>query len=210
MNTVSMDSLRGRFALRLGTVQDIDAVCAIDLEAGALFVAAGLDLSVPAEQEIARNDRGRWLHSLLCGKSVVAVGPDDETPVGFAALAALDDEPYLDQLSVLTPFMRRGMGTALLEAVEDMVRGSGGRMLWLTTYAHLSWNRPFYERKGFEVTPEEVWGPQMRAEVAYQRCWLPCPDNRVVMRKPLGAQPGPSFAAPVTFQEWVRRPAMRR
>lgn len=194
MNTVPMDSPRGRFALRLGTAQDIDAVCAIDLEAGALFVAAGLDLSVPAEQEIARNDRGRWLHSLVYGKSLVAVGPDDATPVGFAAWAVLDDEPYLDQLSVLTVFMRRGIGTALLEAAEGMVRAAGGRALWLTTYAHLSWNRPFYERNGFELIPEEVWGPQMRAEVAYQRCWLPCPENRVVMRKPLGVSPVRSVA----------------
>ena len=187
MNTASKHGLPGRFALRPGTAQDIDAVCAIDLEAGALFVEAGLDLSVPAEQEIARNDRGRWLHSLVCGKSLVAVGPDDETPVGFAALAVLDDEPYLDQLSVLTAFMRRGIGTALLEAAEGMVRGSGGRTLWLTTYAHLSWNRPFYERKGFERMPEEAWGPQMRAELDYQRCWLPCPVNRIAMRKPLRA-----------------------
>jgi len=187
MNTVSMDSLRGGFAIRLGTAHDIDAVCAIDLEAGALFVEAGLDLSVPAEQEIARNDRGRWLHSLSCGKSLLAVGLDGETTVGFAALATLDDEPYLDQLSVLTRFMRRGIGSALLEAAEGTVRRSGGRTLWLTTYAHLSWNRPFYERKGFERMPEEAWGPQMRAELDYQRCWLPCPVNRIAMRKPLRA-----------------------
>ena len=45
---------------------------------------------------------------------------------------------------------RANVGTALLDASEQMARASGARSLWLTTYRHLPWNRPFYERAGFE------------------------------------------------------------
>src|SRR5512146_3461086 len=100
-------------------------------------------------------------------------------------MAMLDNEPYLDQLSVRTRFMRAGIGSALLARVASKLRSAGHSTLWLTTYAHLGWNRPFYERVGFVVVPEGDSGPQLRQELAYQRRWLPCPDQRVVMRKEL-------------------------
>ena len=105
--------------------------------------------------------------------------------LGFAASGLRDDEPYLDQLSVRTQFMRRGVGTSLLNAVQRQAIHAGGRVLWLTTYGHLPWNRPFYERAGFAVIGESRWGPQIRNESSYERRWLPCPQQRIVMRKEL-------------------------
>jgi GNAT superfamily N-acetyltransferase len=104
---------------------------------------------------------------------------------GFAASGVRDREPYLDQLSVRTQYMRRRIGTALLTAAEKLAVIRGGRALWLTTYGHLSWNRPFYERAGFAVMSESAWGPEILEESAYERRWLPCPAQRIVMRKPL-------------------------
>jgi ribosomal protein S18 acetylase RimI-like enzyme len=95
----------------------------------------------------------------------------------------LDGEPYLDQLSVKMHCMRQGIGSALLRAVEDLTRGRGGRHLWLTTYAHLRWNQPFYERAGFAVVQERDCGPEILNELAHQRRWLPVPEQRVIMRK---------------------------
>jgi GNAT superfamily N-acetyltransferase len=39
--------------------------------------------------------------------------------------------------------MRQGLGRRLVRQAIDW---AGPEPLWLTTYAHLSWNRPFYER----------------------------------------------------------------
>ena len=174
----------GRFELRFGTEADLDLLCDIDLDAGMLFVRAGLDLDLPAGHEFFLYERARWLHSLASGRALVAT-EFDGSAIGFAAAGLRDEEAYLDQLSVRMQFMRRGVGTALLRAVERMARRARQGTLWLTTYAHLDWNRPFYGRAGFAVVPEAECGPEILAEVAYERRWLPCPDQRVIMRKQL-------------------------
>jgi GNAT superfamily N-acetyltransferase len=130
--------------------------------------------------------RTDWLQSLVAGRTLMAVSSDG-TPAGFAASALRDAEPYLDQLSVATRFMRLGIGRSLLRAAERAAQRGGARALWLTTYAHLPWNRPFYERAGFVVVPEAGCGPEMLQIVAYERRWLPCPEQRIVMRKELPA-----------------------
>jgi GNAT superfamily N-acetyltransferase len=107
--------------------------------------------------------------------------------LGFAALGILDGEGYLEQLSVRMHAMRQGIGTALVAAVERMAETVRARTLWLTTYGHLPWNRPFYERAGFSIVPAEQWGSEITQELLFQRRLLPETDERVVMRKALGA-----------------------
>jgi GNAT superfamily N-acetyltransferase len=172
------------FGIHVGSASDIEALCEIDLDASRLFEDAGLELNLPEDHEFFRRERSRWIDSLACGSALIAVGSDDRI-MGFAASAVRDREPYLDQLSVRTGYMRIGIGTALLAAAEKLAAMRGGQALWLTTYGHLPWNRPFYERAGFAVMPESAWGPEILQESSYERRWLPCPEHRIVMRKPL-------------------------
>src|SRR5581483_3145172 len=126
----------------------------------------------------------RWLESLISGSALLAVDSGARI-LGFAASGWRDREPYLDQLSVRRGFMRMGIGSALLLAAHTLARQRRGRALWLTTYRHLSWNRPFYERAGFTVVPQSSWGPEILEEAIYERRWLPSPEHRIVMRKHL-------------------------
>jgi GNAT superfamily N-acetyltransferase len=173
-------------AIRTASVSEIDTLCAIDLDASTLFERAGLHLELPSDHEFAIAERNRWLRCLAAGTVLLAMDATNE-PIGFAAAGVRDDEPYLDQLSVRTEFMRLGIGTVLLEATARMAKDAGGRSLWLTTYGHLSWNRPFYERAGFIAIPERECGPDISQELNYERRWLPFPEERVVMRKDLGS-----------------------
>lgn len=173
-----------RFSIRTGSAADIDALVEIDADASTLFLQAGLDLELPADHPFFTAERERWMRSLVSGLTLLAVASTGRV-LGFAASGSHDGEPYLDQLSVRTQFMRIGIGTALLKATEATARASGGRALWLTTYGHLSWNRPFYERAGFALVPEAECGPEMLAVSMFERRWLPAPDQRVVMRKNL-------------------------
>jgi GNAT superfamily N-acetyltransferase len=173
--------------LRVGTVFEIDALCEIDNDAVELFTRAGLDMDFPPDHEFFTAEQARWLRSLLSGKALVAVAPAGSI-LGFAASGTMDGEAYLDQLSVRTQFMRQGIGSALLEATARRARDDGAGALWLTTYGHLSWNRPFYERAGFSVVPESKCGPEMLAVLAHERRWLPLPEQRVAMRMRLFAE----------------------
>jgi GNAT superfamily N-acetyltransferase len=184
--TLHLRKIGPQFAMRTASVAEIDTLCEIDADASTLFVEAGLDLDLPAGHEFLIAERSRWLRSLAAGKTLLVIGSTG-TALGFAASGTRDGEPYLDQLSVRSHFMRIGLGTALLGATEHMARAAGGRALWLTTYRHLPWNRPFYERMGFEVVAEADCGPDMMAGLMYERRWLPLPHERVVMRKELDA-----------------------
>ena len=172
--------------IRPARVAEIDTLCEIDRDASTLFDHAGLSLQFPGGHEFSVKERNCWLRSLAGGRALLAVGAAGE-PVGFAAVDIVDDELYLDQLSVRTKFMRQGVGTALLNAAVRAGREAGAPALWLTTYGHLSWNRPFYERAGFVVVPERECGAGIREVLGYARRWLPFPEERVAMRKVLGS-----------------------
>lgn len=164
----------------LGVLRDIDR------DASRLFDRAGLQMAAPHELEFAAAERTRWLDCLRSGSTLLASQGTGE-PVGFAALAMLDGEGYLQQLSVRTHAMRRGIGTALLTATERMAERAGAHTLWLTTDQHLPWNLPFYERAGFSVVAAEQWGAELTQVFLFEARLLPAPEKRVVMRKVLRA-----------------------
>jgi GNAT superfamily N-acetyltransferase len=180
------------FEICIGSERDINTLCEIDLDASRLFEQAGLELNLPEDHAFFRNERIRWLDSLLSESALLARGGDGQI-LGFAASGQRDNEPYLDQLSVRVEFMRMGIGGALLAAAQDLALQRGGQVLWLTTYGHLPWNRPFYERAGFAVMPQSSWGPDILKEASYERRWLPSPEHRIVMRKELRTYRGCGF-----------------
>jgi GNAT superfamily N-acetyltransferase len=170
--------------LRGGVSADIDTLQHIDSDASELFESAGLHLDAERELELSRAERSRWLRCLENGDVLVAVDPSGRE-VGFAALGERDREPYLDQLSVLRASMGQGIGRALLYASIKRVSERGAHFLWLTTYGHLSWNRPFYERHGFAVVSQSQCGEEMQRELLFERSLLPDSEHRVAMRRDL-------------------------
>lgn len=172
-------------AYRVARIDELDIICDIDRDASRLFERAGLLMTPPEELQLATVERSRWLACLRSDSTLLAANGSGE-PVAFAALGRLDGAGYLEQLSVRMHAMRQGIGTALLTAIEEMAEKARMPALWLTTYAHLPWNRPFYEKAGFSLVPEEHWGSETRQQLVFERGLLPQPEKRVVMRKALG------------------------
>ena len=174
----------GVIAYRVARVDELDILCDIDRDASRLFERAGLVMTPQEELELAAVERGRWLECLRAGSTLLAANRSGE-PVGFAALGLLDGAGYLEQLSVRMHAMRQGIGGALLAAMEEMAEKRRAAALWLTTYAHLPWNRPFYEKAGYSIVPAEQWGTEITQQLLFERRLLPEPEQRVVMRKAL-------------------------
>jgi GNAT superfamily N-acetyltransferase len=170
--------------LRVAESNELETLLDIDLDACRLFDQVGLELTPAHSAEFSARERRRWAQCLNAGTVLVA-SDRSGAPVGFAALAHLDGEPYLEQLSVRVSAMRQGIGSALLTAAERLAAKGRTRVLWLTTYSHLPWNAPFYERAGFVAIPVKECGTEMLLELFFQRRLLPAPDKRVVMRKVL-------------------------
>jgi len=180
--TSHQEESRPSFSLRLALPSEIGVLNDIDDDATTLYGEVGLPISLGLDHAFARAELARWLCSAKLGRAFLAV---DEAGrgVGFAALDIVDGEPYLDQLAVRVAAMRQGIGGRLLARSNDWVRAAGGSALWLTTYAHLPFNRPHYERHCYVVVPEEACGRGILHHLEEQRKYLPAPAQRVAMRR---------------------------
>lgn len=169
-------------SIRSATERELETLFAVDDDAFTLYETEGLIIDLPATHPFALAERARWTQSLRRGDAFFAIDDAGE-PIGFATMDVVDGSAYLDQLSVRRAAMKRGVGSALIEAAMGWARARFDDGLWLNTYGHLSWNRPFYERRGFHVVEESAWRPEMRAIIAEQRACLPRPEQRVVMHR---------------------------
>jgi len=176
------------FSLRPALPSEIEVLNAIDDDATTLYAEYGLPIELGLGSAFARAELARWLRAAELGRALLAVA-DTGAGVGFAALDLVDGEPYLDQLAVRVAAMRCGIGGRLLASSAEWARAAGGSALWLTTYAHVPFNRPFYERRGYVVVPEAACGPGILHHLDEQRRYLPAPAQRVVMRCPIWPAP---------------------
>lgn len=82
-------------------------------------------------------------------------------PVGFAAVLDHGSTAHLHEMSVGTPFARKGIGTQLLNHVLSALRERGYQAVTLSTYENVPWNAPFYRRFGFEVLRPDMYTPAL-------------------------------------------------
>lgn len=170
--------------IRFARNDELEVLFAIDDDSVKLYPTAGLVIDLPITHPFIVDERRRWAASLNAGRTLLAVSESGQG-VGFAVVDLLDGAAYLDQLAVRMSAMRRGLGTRLVREALSLGQKLGADAMWLTTYGHLSWNRPFYERMGFAVMPEAAWGPGVLHHVEAQRESLPLPAERIAMRAPL-------------------------
>jgi GNAT superfamily N-acetyltransferase len=171
------------FVFRPGRLIELPYAIAIDDDSGRLFNEIGLFFGIPDEHPFVVAEHARWRFAISRGDLWFALS--DDLPVGFSVLARRDGLAYLDQLAVRPAYGRRGLGRALIERACEICRERGDAELWLTTYDHVPWNRPFYERVHFTRVPEDACGTEVRAILAEQRAVLPEPEQRVAMRRVL-------------------------
>lgn len=163
--------------IRAAGPDELETVVDVEDDSFTLYAVHEVHLDLTPSHPFCVAERVRWARSVARGDTRIA--ELDGVPVGIAVLGWIDGEPYLDQLSVRRRAMRRGVGRALVEA---SIVWAGTQPLWLTTYAHLPFNRPFYESMGFERVEERRWPPEIAAVIATQRACLAHPDERCVMR----------------------------
>lgn len=168
--------------LRVAAGSEMDTLLSIDDDALQHYPSEGLVIDLRDDHPFALAERARWARALAAGDVVFSL--EEGVPVGVAVLGTMDGEPYLDQLSVRRSAMRHGHGSRLVAHALAWARARSRAGLWLNTYGHLSWNRPYYERRGFRVIPEAEWKPEMRGTIEAQRACLPRPEERVVMWQP--------------------------
>jgi GNAT superfamily N-acetyltransferase len=124
--------------IRIASSEEFPALRRIEHDADEMFASVGIG---PFNEE-PEDDH------LDIAEVVLVYG----TPaVGFACVEVIDGLAHLWQLSVLPEHARRGIGSALLQAVCDWAADNGYAAVTLTTFRDVAWNGPFYARHGFRA-----------------------------------------------------------
>ena len=160
--------------VRRAVGDDLPVLQEIEVEAGALFVEIGMP-------EIAAHPPGD-LDDLAAAEALL-VAEEGDVIVGYAWIELVDGATYLEQVSVRPESGRRGVGTALLDAVADFARARGDRSVTLITFRDVPFNAPLYARRGFVHLPEDEWTEGLREIVALQPGLGLDPARRTVMRR---------------------------
>ena len=161
---------------------ECDLLVEIDERADSLFRGAGMNLpTIPFPIDDLRES----LVVLVAGRP----------PVGFARIDEVDGLAHLQEIAVVPEQMRRGIGSALLEASCEWARHAGYGAITLTTFADVAWNGPFYASRGFaelqSPTPGLIELRDWELDVGLDAC-----GRRIAMRRELtAARPDRSAAA---------------
>jgi GNAT superfamily N-acetyltransferase len=177
-----MTSIPPDYSIRLARHDEVERLPDIERRASSLFAghqaATGLidtqvhSVSSLTALELANQDGRLWV-------AVDAQG----AAVGFAFVTDLGLFAHLEELDVLPEHGRKGLGSALLEAVCEWAFTRGYSAVTLSTFRDVPWNAPFYARRGFAVVDAEDQPPELVSVVARERKQGLRTDLRVIMQR---------------------------
>jgi GNAT superfamily N-acetyltransferase len=159
----------------------------IEVAAGAQFRTVGL-ADVAAHDPFTPAELAAYV---AAGRSWVAVDPDG-TILGYAVADVLDGAGHLEQVSVRPEAQGRGIGRALVEAVEAWARGEGFDAVTLTTFTDVAWNAPLYAHLGYRALAADELGVELAQRRDDETRHGLDPTRRACMRHDLGHPPGVS------------------
>lgn len=166
--------------IRSARPNDLSDLRDIERAAGAAFYH--LDMDDIAEDEPPTVEELAAFQT--AGRAWVAVDAADR-PVAYLLVESVDGSAHIEQVSVHPDYARRGIGKALVEAAADWARSKALTGLTLTTFTHVPWNAPYYERLGFQVLREHELTRGLRAIREHEATLGLDRWPRVVMRRDL-------------------------
>lgn len=146
MKTHDCKMLHARYSIRKAESRHIPLLNAIELAAARLFPEHSLPEHVFSETLPADT----LLAAMQEGMLWVAVDADG-APVGYVLFTSSNGLLLLAQIDVHPLHGRKGIGTALIAHGIEQMQAFGFSEVYLTTFAHVQWNAPFYEKLGFEL-----------------------------------------------------------
>lgn len=159
--------------LRAARPDDLVHLQDVENRAGVLFIDAGLP-------EIAGHPPPTIEE--LTDAAALFVVADGDARLGYAWVEIVDGHGHLEQLSVVPEHGRRGIGTRLLDEVAAWARARGDTEVTLTTFRHVAFNAPMYERRGYVVIPDDERTPGLVELMGEEASHFLDPATRVAMR----------------------------
>ncbi|MGH3878290.1 MAG: GNAT family N-acetyltransferase [Actinophytocola sp.] len=168
--------------IREARPEDLPRLREVERAAGTPFRDIGM-AAVADDEPLAVEELAQFQAD---GRAWVYADPDDR-PVAYLLVAVVDGEAHIEQVSVVPPYARRGIGRRLIEVAREWAVAHGLAALSLTTFAGVPWNGPYYARLGFEVLPVDQLTAGLRSIRAAEAAKGLDAWPRVAMRRRLSS-----------------------
>jgi GNAT superfamily N-acetyltransferase len=132
--------------IRLAREDELPRIVEIEDSAAEVFEREGYPLGDGADTAPAEN----WRPALEAGLLWVCEDAQ-QIPVAFLAGHIHEDVFYVAELDVHLDHQHQGIGRRLMNTAEQQARAMGLSQMALTTFTHVPWNAPFYQKLGFEI-----------------------------------------------------------
>jgi GNAT superfamily N-acetyltransferase len=168
---------------------ELERLRAIERAAGRMFLEVGMP-DIAGDEPLAAAVLD---HYRTAGWAwVVTVDGAGGAPAGYVVVDVLDEpgpapgrSAHVEQVSVDPEHGGLGLGRRLLDHVAAVARQRGLDAVTLTTFRHVPWNAPYYERCGFRTLTEVELGPGLRRVRDAEAAHGLDPSQRVCMRRDL-------------------------
>lgn len=170
------------YTIRLCRHDELERLPEIEQRASRLFSEYPADLGFTPGKVSAVTSLDTLQRANQDGRLWVAIDAEG-APVGFALVLELGLFAHLDEMDVLPEHGRKGVGSALLEAVCEWGFTRGFSAVTLSTFRDVPWNAPFYSRRGFAVVDPLEQPPELARIVAMERRKGMRTDLRVIMQR---------------------------
>lgn len=158
--------MRGKYTIVQAGVDHAPLLGAIEIAAAGLFPPG----SIPDHIRSDSVPIDILLEAVQEGLLWVALAGDGN-PVGYALMQLLEDAALLAQMDVHPDHMRKGIGSALVMRAVEHLRLLKKPTLYLTTFAHVPWNAPFYAKLGFTTLNGAEAPPFLKGILEEEKCY---------------------------------------
>lgn len=149
--------------IRRADIEDLPVLREVERAAGTPFRDFGMDTVAdddpPTIAELTQFQQD--------GRALV-FADEHNHPVAYLLVEPLDGYALIEQVSVHPSHARQGLGSQLLDAAQAWAEQHQLAGLVLTSYVHVPWNAPYYQRLGFRVLSDEEIPQGLRAVRAHE------------------------------------------
>ena len=102
---------------------------------------------------------------------------------GFLSAEQFGSELHIGEVSVARLYQGQGIGRRLIDTAQAHAERLACTALALTTFRHVPWNAPYYERLGFRILGELAPKSRLHRLLAQEFTSGFAPESRCAMRK---------------------------
>lgn len=88
--------------------------------------------------------------------------------IGFLYAEKQDHDLYIIELDVSREYQQQGVGRQLMIYLINFAKQQGFQAITLTTFKDVAWNKPFYEKLGFQQLTQQALKSYLKQKIEHE------------------------------------------